>query len=193
MISNRELRKFMLEPLSWKCARSWLDTNPGWFENLRAVPVEEGGVMVHYLALEFDSVNLSVPEPLRVIVEPGGIVTASGFLRDGWHAWNMDWVFLPTSHPIVEAQEPRLIENIGRSLVAFFREESVAYSAIDEGGGHFGVLTLEQVRSGEYRRGQVSTIIRSWKGTFDDELGPWVGNDDDFAGTAASVFIHGRP
>jgi len=193
MISNRELRKFMFEPLSWKCARSWLDANPEWLEHFRTVPVEEGGRMVHYLALEFESANPLILEPLRLIVEPGGIVTASWFLRDGWHAWNMDWVFLPTSHPMAEAQEPRLIENIGRSLAAFFQEELVAYVAVDEGGGHFGVLNLEQVRSGEYRRGRVSTIIRSWKGTFDDDFGPCLGKVHDLAATAASVFIHGRP
>jgi hypothetical protein len=94
---------------------------------------------------------------------------------------------------MAEAQEPRLIENIGRSLAAFFQEELVAYVAVDEGGGHFGVLNLEQVRSGEYRRGRVSTIIRSWKGTFDDDFGPCLGKVHDLAATAASVFIHGRP
>jgi hypothetical protein len=57
MISNRELRKFMFEPLSWKCARSWLDANPEWLEHFRTVPVEEGGRMVHYLALEIESAN----------------------------------------------------------------------------------------------------------------------------------------
>jgi hypothetical protein len=193
MISNRELRKFLFEPLSWKCARSWLDSNPGWFEHLRAMPVEEGGLNVHYLALEFDSVNPLVPEPLRVIVEPGGIVAATWFLRDGLRPWNLDWVFLPPSHPMAEAQEPRLIENIGMSLDAFFREEWVAYVALDEGGGHFGVLPAAQIRSREYRRGRVSTIVRSWKGTFDDELGPWDGFADEPGATAASVFIYGKP
>ena len=80
-----------------------------------------------------------------------------------------------------------------RWLAAFLCEELVGYVAVDGNGGHFGGLNLEPVPSAEYRHRRASTIIRSWKGTLDDDFGPWVGKVHGLAATAASVFIHDRP
>lgn len=178
MASNRELRPFQFESFSLWFVKQVLERRPDWYANLCRTEHEQEGLPVYCAEFTWPSQNPNVEEPLRLTLDTDRIA-ALWWLRIGKnHIWNYDWIsFMPPLPLPVGWSEDRRegVDNIVTFVEKFLAEEVAAIWTSDADLGTYGAVRSVDVQSNTFRRGKVSTNIRSWRGSLDASFGPRAG------------------
>ena len=174
MASNRKLRLLGLESFSFWCAKRLLEFHPEWLPSAGSEESELKGLPVKTLVIRLPSQNSRVPDPLTISVDLQRIVMVSWFPMFDRGPWHIDWVTYFKLRSESESWDDGYagIDRISEFLDRFFNEELVAICT-DDGAGQVktsGVISIDEIRSGEFKRGKATTWIRSWQGSFDQTL-----------------------
>lgn len=170
MTASQTLKSLHLEPFSLWFGRRLLHLHPEWQPFVGVETVEQDGFPVRTLVVSFPSANPTISTPLVLRVDLDQIVGVSwNLMPDLTASWENDWMIYFRPMPVTE--EPWGVDAIAKWIESFMQEERLAFRQVDsdETGGSYGTIEHELLDGVLSAQGQ--TVVRSWRGTYDHEVG----------------------